>query len=124
MKARNVSYTETLDYCDGVQLFAAKDATGGNYVAALVNVGAEADQYLVVCCEPEALYSFRSGDIDLKRLMEQSATQGWYLADVEGFGTPFSIIQQQGTVIPQNLLPDHGMYLDENQSDDNVAVVV
>ncbi len=124
MNAIDIRYTGTLDYCDGIQLFAAEDAKGGSYVAALVDVSQEADRYLVVGCGPEHFLSFRSGDIDLKSLMEQSARQGWYLADVKDFCVPFSITQQPGTVIPDDLLPEHGMYLDENQPDDDVAVVV
>ena len=124
MKAPEIRYTETLDYCDGIQLFAAEDATGGSYVAALVGLSEQADQYLVVGCEPENLRIFRSGAIDLKTLMERSAEQGWYIADVTDFGVPFSMSQQPGTVIPKNLLPDDGMYLDEIQPDDDVAAVV
>jgi len=118
MKAHEIRYTETLDYCDGIQLFTAEDATGGNYVAALVGLGEEADQYVVVGCEPENLGIFRSGAIDLKTLMERSAKRGWYLADVADFGVPFSMSLQPGTVIPKNLLPGDGMYLDEIQPDD------
>ena len=124
MKARDIRYTETLDYCDGIQLFAAEDSTGGKYLAALVGLGEESDRYLVVDCDPENLRAFRSGVIDLKSLMEQSAKQAWYFADVTDFGVPFSINQQPGTVIPENLLPDGGMYLDDIRPDDNVAAAV
>ena len=124
MIARDIHYIETLDYCDGIQLFVACDSSGGNYVAALVGLGKEADQYLVVGCESEDLRMFRSGAIDLKWLMEQSAKHAWYLADVTDFGAPLSITQQPGTVIPKNLMPDDGMYLDEIQPNDNIAAVV
>ena len=124
MKKHQIRYVETLDYCDGVQLFAASDADGGDYVAALVGVGEEADQYLVVGCQRESLGMFRSGDIDLKGLMEESATQGWYLAEVTGFGEAFSVRRQPGTVIPERLLPSAGMYLDEARPDDKIAAVV
>lgn len=124
MKAHKIRYTETLDYCDGVQLFAAADADGGDYVAALVGVGEDADQYLVVGCQRERLGMFRSGAIDLKGLMEESAEQGWYLAEVRDFGESFSIGRQPGTVIPDNLPPAAGMYLDEIQPDGKIAAVV
>lgn len=124
MKGHQIRYTETLDYCDGIQLFAAADADGGDYLAALVSVGKETDQYLVVGCQPESLLMFRSEAIDLKGLLEGSAKQGWYLADVTDFGETFSISRQPGTVIPDNLLPDGGMYLDEIQPDDKIAAVV
>ena len=124
MKTLEIRHTETLDYCDGVQLFAAEDATRGSYVAALVNIGIEADQYLVVGCKPEDLFALRMGAMDLKSLMVQSAKQGWYLADVTDFGKAFSINPQLGTVIPENLLPDAGMYLDENRLDDQIAAAV
>ena len=124
MKAHQIRYTGTLDYCDGIQLFTAEDGGGGNYVAALVSIGKDADQYLVVGCEPESLGRFRSGAIDLKTLMKQSGKQGWYLADVTDFGKAFGISPQPGTVIPKNLLPDDGMYLDEIQPDDKMAAAV
>ena len=111
MKEHQIRYTETLDYCDSIQLFAAVDASAGDYVAALVRVGKEADQYLVVGCQPEGLLMFRSGAIDLKGLLEESAKQGWYLADVTDFGETFSISRQPGTVMPDNLLPDARMYV-------------
>lgn len=124
MKARDIRYTETLDYCDGIQLFSAEDSTGGKYLAALVGLGEESDQYLVVGCDPENLRIFRSGTIDLKSLMEQSAKQAWYLADVTDFSVPLSITQQPGTVIAKNMMPDDGMYLDDIRPDDDVAAAV
>ena len=122
MKAHEIRYTETLDYCDGIQLFAAEGVGGGSYVGVLVAVGKEADRYLVVGCEPESLAMLRSGAIDLKRLMEESARQGWYLADVTGFGKAFSISPQPGTAIPKILLPGDGMYLEEVGHDDKMDV--
>lgn len=113
MKTLEIRHAETLDYCDGVQLFAAEDATGGSHVAALVNIGMESDRYLVVGCEPDDLLAFRMGAIDLKTLMEQSAKRGWYLADVTDFGKTFGITPQPGVAIPKDLLPGDGMYLDE-----------
>ena len=116
MKAHQIHYAETLDYCDGVQLFAAEDAAGNDYIAALVGVGRKADQYLIVACETEALLTFLAGTADLESLMRQSAKQGWYLADVNDFGEPFPIIPQVGTVIPEKLLPGAGFYLDGSEA--------
>ena len=116
MKTLEIRHTETLDYCDGVQLFAAEDATGGGYVAALVSIGIEADQYLVVGCKPEDLLALRMGAMDLKSLMEQSAKRGWYLADVTDFGKAFGISPQPGTAIPKNLLPGDGLHLGRNRA--------
>ena len=124
MEEHQIRYTETLDYCDGVQLFAAADADGGDYVAALVGVGKEADRYLVVSCQRERLGMFRSGAIDLRGLMEESAEQGWYLAEVRSVGESFGISRQPGMVIREELLPDGGMYLYEIQPDDKIAAVV
>ena len=115
MKTHEIRHTTTLDYCDGVQLFAAEDAAGNGYLAALVGVGRKADQYLIVGCETDALLTFLAGADDLKSLMRQSAKQGWYLADVNDFGEPFPIIPQVGTVIPEKLLPGAGFYLDGSE---------
>ena len=117
MKTHEIRYAATLDYCDGVQLFVAEDAVDNNYVAALTSVGGAADQYLVVGCEPENLLMFHAGATDLKNLMQQSAEQGWYIADIASFGEPFLITQQEGTSIPDELLPVAGFYLDGNNVD-------
>ena len=119
MNEHQIRYTETLDYCDSIQLFAAVDGDGGDYLAVLVSVGKEGDQYLVGC-QPESLLMFRSEAIDLKGLLEESAKQGWYLADVTDFGEAFSISRQPGMVIPDNLLPAAGMYLYEIQPDEMI----
>ncbi len=117
MKTHEIHYTLTLDYCDGIQLFAAEDGAGGSYIAALVEIGKKADQYLVVECESENLLMFRSGAIDLRSMMQQSAKHGWYLADVASFTEPFRVIPQKGTDIPDELLPGDGLYLDEIRDD-------
>ncbi len=124
MKAREIRHTETLDYCDGIQLFAAEDAVGNSYVAALVGVGQKADQYLVVGCEPQNLLMLGTGATDLKSLIQQSAKQGWYLANVSDFGEPFYLNPQAGTVIPDRLLPGAGFYFDEIQGGDQKSAAV
>ena len=116
MEMLEIRHTKTLDYCDGVQLFAAEDAAGNVYVAALVGFGQKADQYLVVGCESEALLSFRAGGTDLRSLMQRSAKQGWYIGGVTDFGEPFRIVPQAGTVIPEKLLPGTGLYLDGSEA--------
>ena len=49
-----LGYIETLDCCDGVQLFIAADDRERNYAAVLTGATKEADRYLVVGCNPKA----------------------------------------------------------------------
>ena len=112
METREIRHIATLDYCDGVQLFAAEDDMGSSYVAALVSIGHKADRYLVVGCESKTLLAFRAGSTDLLSLFRHSSEQGWYIADVTGFDKPIRITHQEGISIPDEMMPGVGFYLD------------
>ena len=121
MRTLEICHTRTLDYYDGVQLFEARDPIGRNYVAALVDVGGVFDRYLVVSCEPEELRKLRTGVTDLRSLMERYARHGWYFADVANISEPFSVIPQEGSVIPDEFLPGSGLFLEEALLDDDLT---
>lgn len=111
MKTDAIRYSETLDYCDGVQLFAADDGAGRRYIAVLVATGAASDQYLVTRCAGAQLRRFQSGGVDLKTLLLESAREGWYLADVTDFGLPIALGRRWTTPIPDAFLPAAGFCL-------------
>ena len=111
MTTDTIRYAETLDYCDGIQLFAAYDPAGRRYIAVLVAIGAASDRYLVARCAMPQLRRFQAGDIDLKTLLLQSAKAGWHLADVTDFGKPIALRRRQTTPVPDDFLPAAGFYL-------------
>lgn len=111
MKTDAIRYRETLDYCDGVQLFAAADGAGRGYIAVLVATGAAADRYLVTRCAGYQLRRFQSGGVDLKTLLLESAREGWYLADVTDFGEPIALNRRRTMPVPEAFLPDAGFCL-------------
>lgn len=111
MKTDAIRYSETLDYCDGVQLFAAVDGVGRRYIAVLVATRAASDRYLVAPCAMPQLRRFQSGAIDLKTLLRQSAKAGWHLADVTDFGKPIALRRRRTTPVPDDFLPAAGFYL-------------
>ena len=123
MKTDAIRYSETLDYCDGVQLFAADDGAGRRYIAVLVATGAASDQYLVARCAGDQLRRFQSGGVDLKALLLQSAREGWYLADITDFGEPIALGRRRTAPIPDVFLPAAGFYLADTMQPVGQAVV-
>ena len=63
---KTIRHTATLFYYDGPQVFEARDAIGGHYVAVMVEPQGEQDRYLVAGVAPERLRQFRSGTLDLR----------------------------------------------------------
>ena len=120
MNAPALSYTKTLDYYDGIQLFEAKDPIGGHYIATLISTEGGHDRYLVVGCEPALVHSLKVGVIDLRSLIQQSAGYGWFFADISNISRPFELIPQEGSVIPTELLPDDGLYIFDADLDYNL----
>ena len=57
---KHIRHTNTLFYYDGPQVFEARDAIGGHYVAVLAPSDGVDDRYLVVGVNPERLRQFRS----------------------------------------------------------------
>jgi len=66
---KTVRHTMTLVYYGGPQVFEARDAIGGHYIAVLVEPVEEKDRYLVAGVEPERLRRFRIGTLDLRSLL-------------------------------------------------------
>ena len=66
---KTIRHTTTLFYYDGPQVFEARDAIGGHYVAVMVEPEGGHDRYLVAGVEPERLRQFRAGLLDLRTLL-------------------------------------------------------
>ena len=121
MTTIEIHYARTLEYYDGIQLFEAKDAIGGTYIAALLETGSDGDVYLLVGCEPQELRLFRNGGTDLRSLMTRSAVHGWYLADLVDLDKPLGLRPQEEDQIPGNLLPGPEFWITDAEVNHSVV---
>lgn len=109
---KTIQHITTLFYYDGPQVFEARDAIGGHYVAVMVEPEGGQDRYLVAGVAPERLRQFRSGTIDLRSLLTESGAEEWYLASTAtGLGHPLVLVPQQAPLLESGLLPDEGFVL-------------
>ena len=105
-----ICHTNTLFDYDGPQLFEARDAEGGLYLALLVDSEEEQDRYLVVQVDPERLQQFRSGALELRPLIAEASRNQWYLATATNLDGPLAI-ERQRMPIEERFLPDEGFTL-------------
>ena len=120
---KEIQYTSTLFFYDGVQVFEARDAIGGHYVAVLTPAVGNVDQYLVAGTNPEHLRLFRSGALDLRSLLLRSDEEDRYLAKAENvFGLPLMLERLTVPLADSELLPDDGFVLHDRPIDDYVVV--
>lgn len=109
---KTIQYVQTLFYYDGPQVFEARDAIGGHYVAVMVEPGNEHDRYLVTGVVPEKLREFRCGTLDLRSLMLDCGDGAWHLATiVEGLDCPLRLLPQTASLLSSGFLPDAGFLL-------------
>ena len=119
---RAIRHTDTLAYCDGVQVFAGRDSIGGRYVGVWVEAAADADRYLVAGVAPERLREFRAGGVDLRTLLLDARGGGWLLADVtDGFEGPMTLRPIDNPAGCSRFLPDEGFFLHDLRGDDSVV---
>ena len=125
MKA--VRYERMLFYYDGPQVFEARDAIGGHYVAVMVDSGlhsqttpsgASGDRFLVAGTAPEQLRQFRAGAIDLRSLLVDSDEDERYVATV-GNSVEDTLALERLTIplMESGYLPDEGFLLRDHVSD-------
>ena len=58
---KTIRHSNTLFYYDGPQIFEARDAIGGYYIAVLVDSEDTSGRFLIAGVAPEQLRQFRSG---------------------------------------------------------------
>lgn len=118
---KTIRHTNTLFYYDGPQVFEARDAIGGHYVAVMVETDHTSERYLVAGVAPEQLRQFRSGMLDLRSLLIESDKEERYLATVgSGLDNPLVLEHLRTPLIDRNLLPAPGFVLHDWPSDDSV----
>ena len=106
---KTIRHIETLFYYDGPQVFEARDAIGGHYVAVMVAPRSEQDRYLIRGVAPEKLRQFRSSKLDLRSLMLDGGDETWYLAEVEmGLDHPLKLEEQKQSILSSGFLPEPG----------------
>ena len=112
MKLLGITPTAILDYYDGVQIFAAKDAEGGDYVGLFVGIVDKRDRYLVTAVRPERLRQLCDGKLDLLTLLLESPGGAWYLTDDDGEAGDFSLKPQSGPLTDHpEFLPQPDLFL-------------
>ncbi len=89
----------------GPQLFEARDAEDGQYLALLIESEDGQDRYLVVQVAPERLRQFRAGALELKPLMAEAGKDQWYLATTTNLVQPLAI-EPQRMPLDERFLPD------------------
>jgi hypothetical protein len=116
---KTIRHTATLFYYDGSQVFEARDAIGGHYVAVMVEPQDGLDRYLVAGVEPERLRQFRAGLLDLRSLLVERAVEDWYLAfALTGLSEPLELQIAQGRLGESALLPDAGFVLHDRPAEE------
>ena len=125
---KTVRYESTLFYYDGPQVFEARDAIGGHYVAVMVDSRPHSstaassdgagDRYLVAGTAPERLRQFRTGAIDLRSLLIGSDQEERYVATARNGVEDVLALQRLTTpLIESGYLPDEGFLLHDHASD-------
>ncbi|MGH7953633.1 MAG: DUF6575 domain-containing protein [Limisphaerales bacterium] len=111
---KSIRHTTTLYYYDGPQVFEARDAIGGHYIAVMVEPAQGKDIYLVAGVEPERLRQFRIGTLDLRYLLTERDETEWYLAEfAEAVDAPLVLHLQTQSLASYAHLPDAGFILHE-----------
>lgn len=109
---KTIRHTTTLFYYDGPQVFEARDAIGGHYIAVMVGPDNGEDRYLVAGVEPERLRQFRAGLIDLKSLLTERAIEEWFFAVAPGgLNEPLALQPASGKLAESEFLPEPGFVL-------------
>ena len=125
---KTIHHYSTLFYYDGPQVFEARDAIGGHYVAVLVDLSFSSvseewrrhhsgDCYLVTGVAPEQLRRFRSGVLDLRSLLMESDRDERYLAIGKINIDHLQIVKFTTPLTDSGLLPDPGFLLHDTPTE-------
>lgn len=119
---KQIRHIKTLFYYDRAQIFEARDAIGGHYVAVLAPTARGESRYLVVGVNPERLRQFRLGVVDLRSLLIESDREERYLATAGDGLEDLQVVEHlSGSTIDSELLPDTGFTLHDDAEVDYVV---
>lgn len=103
---KTVNLAEILVYYDGIQVFAARDAAGADYVGVGYGPQISPDRYMVTPAAPEPFQQFRVGQLDLRTLLLAAPGGQWYIGVAkEGDDCPFILEPQPIPVSASPCLP-------------------
>ena len=109
---KTIRPAKVLDYYDGVLVFTAKDAAGGQYIGSIIDSDDGIDRYLVKGAAPERINDLEEGRIDLRRLLLESPSAPWYLTyDGKAPDQPLELHPQDGPLAAANFLPADGYFI-------------
>ena len=119
---KTIKASEILDYYDGIEIFAGRDEIGGYYVGVRSDVQGDYDRYLVVGVRPDRLREFRSGVLDLRKLLLEAPEREWYITlAAMAYGDPMPLVPQEMPLEQSEYLPSPGFFaLDSIRIDDRV----
>ena len=110
---KTVTPTTVLDYYDGIQIFAAQDATGGHYIGTMVGTEGGYGRYLVTGVSPADLHLFRCGAMDLRALLLASPTDERFITVATGkFSDPLRLTAVLEPLEQTAFLPEEGFFLE------------
>lgn len=107
-----IRHTKTLVYYDGPQVFEARDAIGGHYIAVMGD--SEKLQYLVAGVAPESLHSFFDGVMDLRALVLESEPDARYTTSTMPGGVDDELEVKPFREALDGFLPDPGYVPDKD----------
>ena len=111
---KTVTPTTVLDYYDGIQIFAAQDATGGHYIGTMVGTEGDHGRYLITGVSPADLHLFRCGEMDLRALLLASPTDERFITVATGkFSDPLRLTAVEEPLEQTAFLPEEGFFLEE-----------
>lgn len=116
---KTIKLTDILDYYDGIEVFEARDAIGGHYIALIMDKVGSFNRYLVTGTVPERLQLFRSGVLDLRTLLLEAPGGEWHITVADGtIDDPLVLETQTGPLSESNeFLPETGFILDDFPED-------
>lgn len=119
---KQIHYTATHTYYDGILLFEARDSGGSHYIASAIDRQEKYDRYLLKKVPLEALRRFRTGGTDLKSLLLEAPGDDWYVASLGGDPEePLRLERHTSPLIETDYLPERGLVLHDHPSDDEIV---
>ena len=117
---KTIRATDVLDYYDGIEIFAARDERGEDYLGLRIDTSGDHDRYAVVAVRSKRLREFCSGKLDLRDLMLEAPKGEWYVTVASmAFGQPMPLKLQDKPLEQADVLPSPGFTLDTDLPDDS-----